>query len=77
VKTVLNGVDARKSPQKISTIPDEDGGDQTSITQTSRPDITQGQFKGFCLSKLRIDVVQEFLSWIFPICFLTYNLMTF
>jgi hypothetical protein len=48
--------------QKISTIPAEDGGDQTGITQTSRPEITQGQFEGLCLSKLRLDAVQEFLS---------------
>jgi hypothetical protein len=32
--------------QKISTIPDEDGGDQTSIAQTSRPEIIQSQFEG-------------------------------
>jgi hypothetical protein len=55
---VLNGVDTLKSPQKISTIPAEDGGDQTSITQKIRPEITQDQFEGLCLFKLRLDVVQ-------------------
>jgi hypothetical protein len=49
---------------KISTIPAEDGGDQTSITKTSRPEITQGHFEGLCLSKLHLDVVQEFLSFL-------------
>jgi hypothetical protein len=32
--------------KKISTILAEDGGDQTSITQTSRLEIVQSQFEG-------------------------------
>jgi hypothetical protein len=48
--------------QKILTILAEDGGDQPSITQTSHPEIVQGQLEGLYLSKLRLDVVQEFLS---------------
>jgi hypothetical protein len=46
-KTVLNGIaGTQKSPKKISTIPAEDGSNQTSITQTSRREIIQGQFEG-------------------------------
>jgi hypothetical protein len=29
-----------------TAIPDEDGGDQSSIAQTSRPEITQSQIEG-------------------------------
>jgi hypothetical protein len=32
--------------QKISTMPDEDGGDQPSFVQTSRLEITQSQIEG-------------------------------
>jgi hypothetical protein len=48
--------------KKFLTIPATDGDDQTSIFQKILPDITQGQFEGLCFSKLRLDVVQEFLS---------------
>jgi hypothetical protein len=61
---VLNGVGTKKF-LKISTIPAEDCRDQTSITQTSRPEIVQGQLEGLCLSKLRLDVFQEFLSLVY------------
>jgi hypothetical protein len=44
---------------KISTIPDEGGGDQTTIAQTSCPEITQSQFEGLCFSKLRPDVSES------------------
>jgi hypothetical protein len=45
-KTVINSVGTKKGPYKMSTIPDENGGDQTSIAQTSRQEITQSQFEG-------------------------------
>jgi hypothetical protein len=43
--------------QKISTIPDEDGGDQSSIAQTSRPEITQSQIEGLYSPKPAINLV--------------------
>jgi hypothetical protein len=37
---------SKNDRKKISTILAEDGGDQTSITQTSRLEIVQSQFEG-------------------------------
>jgi hypothetical protein len=44
----------KKDLKKISTILAEDGGDQTSITQTSCLEIVQSQFEGLWFSKLRL-----------------------
>jgi hypothetical protein len=44
--TTTNRFDFIRVGQKISTIIAEDGGDQTSITQTSRLEIVQSQFEG-------------------------------
>jgi hypothetical protein len=63
-KTVLNGVGTQiKRPKKISTIPAEDGGDQSSIAQTSRPEITQSQIEGFYVPNFDLNFSQKLVSY--------------
>jgi hypothetical protein len=62
-KTVLNGVGYQtKRPKTISTIPDEGGGDQSSIAQRSHPEITQSQTEGLYFPNFALIFFLELIS---------------